>query len=288
MKPLQAMVSLRAIAESIPDREVAIMCASHGGEPVHVGAVQAVLERAALGPEDLRNPPGWPLDRAAMVRAQLPHRLLHNCSGKHAGMLLACVRAGWSRETYLRPSHPYQRRVLRAVRRASGRDDVRVGVDGCGVPVHGLPLRSMATIFARLSAPERFGPLAAPASHVVSAMLAEPYLVAGRRRVDTDVMAATGDVMVKSGAEALACASILPLGLGVAVRIDDGGDRAAGPALIRALRMVGGLSTSQTRELAPHASPAVRGGGEPVGALEAVFELRFAGRRSGPPTRSGA
>jgi L-asparaginase II len=288
MKPLQAAVSLRAIDEPMPDREVAVVCGSHNGEPVHTGAVQAVLKRAGLEPDALRNPPGWPLDPEAMAASHLKHRLLQDCSGKHAGMLLACVRAGWNTDTYLRASHPLQRRVLRAVLRATDLDEVTVSVDGCGVPVHGMPLRSMATLFARLAEPGRLGELATAAARAVEAMLAEPYLVGGRGSWDTEVMRVTGDVVAKRGAESLLCAAILPSGLGVAVKIDDGGSRAGGPAAIAALRQVEGLSAAQVRELAPLASPPVLGGGKPVGRLESVFELRARRKVSTVRTRGRA
>lgn len=280
MKPLQAAVSLTAIDEILPDRETAVMAASHNGEPIHVGTVRAVLERAGLDADALRNPPGWPLDAEAMAASQHKHKLLHNCSGKHAGMLLACVRAGWDPATYLRASHPLQRRVTRTVRRVTGLKDLEMGVDGCGVPVHGMPLRSMATLFARLTEPERLGDVAPAADRVTEAMLSEPYLVGGRQRVDTDVMKATGDVVVKSGAEALECAAILPSGLGVAVKVEDGGSRASAPALIRVLEQIDGLSAAQLRGLASYASPPVMGGGKPAGALEAIFDLRRRGRRT--------
>jgi L-asparaginase II len=278
MKPLQAAVSLTAIDEALPDRETAVMAGSHNGEPIHVGTVRAVLERAGLDADALRNPPGWPLDAEAMAASQHKHKLLHNCSGKHAGMLLACVRGGWDPATYLRASHPLQRRVTRTVRRATGLQDLAMGVDGCGVPVHGMPLRSIATLFARLTQPERLGDVAPAADRVTEAMLSEPYLVGGRHRVDTDVMKATGDVVVKSGAEALECAAILPSGLGVAVKVEDGGSRASAPALIRVLEQIDGLSAAHVRGLASYASPPVMGGGKPVGALEAVFDLRRRGR----------
>jgi len=273
MKPLQAAVSLKAIGEPPPDREVAVMCASHNGEPVHVGAVQAVLSRAGLGPDALRNPPGWPLDPQAMAASHLPHRLLHNCSGKHAGMLLACVRAGWDPATYVRPAHPLQRRVRRAVLRAAGLTDVTIGVDGCGVPVHGMPLRSMATLFARLTDPDRLGDIAPHAAGAVRAMLAEPYLVGGRDSHDSEIMRVTGNVLAKRGAEALECAATLASGLGVAVRIDDGGARAGAPALIAALLKIDGLTEAQVRELPALAGPPVMGGDTPVGRLEAVLDL---------------
>ena len=281
MKPLQAAVSLTAIDEPLPDREAAVIAASHNGEPIHVATVRAVLERAGLDADALRNPPGWPLDAETMAASQHKHKLLHNCSGKHAGMLLACVRAGWDPATYLRASHPLQRRVTRAVRRATGFEDLEMGVDGCGVPVHGMPLRSMATLFARLTATERLGDLAPAADRVTEAMRSEPYLVGGRNRVDTDLMRTTPDIVAKSGAEALECAAVLPSGLGLAVKIEDGGSRASAPALIRVLEQIDALSADHLRAVAQHASPPVLGGGTPVGALEAVFDLRFRSPRTG-------
>jgi L-asparaginase II len=278
MKPLQAAVSLTAIRDALPDREVAVIAGSHNGEPIHVGTVRAVLERAGLDADALRNPPGWPLDDETMAASQHKHKLLHNCSGKHAGMVLACVRAGWDPGTYLRASHPLQRRVTRSVQRATGLADLELGVDGCGVPVHGMPLRSMATLFARLAGAERLGDVAPAAGRVTEAMLSEPYLVGGRHRVDTDLMKATGDVVAKSGAEGLECAAILPSGLGIAVKVEDGGGRASAPALISVLEQIDGLSATQMGELAYYASPPVMGGGKPVGALEAVFDLRRRGR----------
>jgi L-asparaginase II len=274
MKPLQAAVSLAAIKdETITVREMAVMCASHNGEPVHLDAVHALLTRAALSPDDLRCPLGWPLDHEMARASGEPRRDLHNCSGKHAGMLLACVRQGWDRETYREPEHALQQQVLRAVLAATGLGDVRVGVDGCGVPVHGMPLSRMATLFARLARPERLDPLEIEAQTAVRAMLSEPYLVAGRKRVDTVIMEQAGDVAVKGGAEGLQCAAALGPGWGVAVKIQDGGHRAADPALVRALHLLELLDRGR-EEIAPFARPHVMGGGKRVGELTAAFELR--------------
>ncbi len=276
MKPLQAAVSLRAIGddERLPDREVAVMCASHSGEPVHVGAVRALLQRAGLGPEALRNPPGWPLDPDAMARAHQKNVVLHNCSGKHAGMLLASIRAGWDPATYPQKGHPCQRRVLRAVQRATGMEEPVVGVDGCGIPVHGVPLRAIATLYARLARSERLGELGPQADRAIEAMLAEPFMVGGTNRSDTAIMKQTGDVVAKEGAEALACAALLASGLGVAVKVADGGRRAAPPALIAALVALDALAPDQAESLASHARPAALGGDRPVGELEPVLGLR--------------
>ena len=166
-----------------------------------------------------------------------------------------------------------QPRVLDAVRLASGVAEPQVGVDGCGVPVHGLPLAAMATIFARLAAPDRLGALEGHARRAVSAMRAAPYMVAGRNRVDTAVMEATPSVIVKAGAEGMVCAAVLDRGIGVAVKVRDGTARAAGPALIRALARLDVLDGSMLLALDGYARPPVLGGGEPVGELVADFDL---------------
>jgi L-asparaginase II len=270
MKPLQASVSLAAMRDDdLPAPMLAVMCASHNGETVHVRTVSALLRRSGLGVSSLRCPPDWPMDAGARARARSPRRVLHNCSGKHAGMVTASSSAGWDLETYLRRTHPLQRRVTKAVLVATGLAKVHVGVDGCGAPVHGMPLASMATLFARLARPERLGPIEPEVARATSAMRAEPYLVAGRNRTDTALMREEPGLLVKSGAEGLACAAVLETGFGVAVKIDDGGDRAAGPALIWALAQLGAVSIEALVRLDPFVRRPVLGGGRIVGELSA-------------------
>jgi L-asparaginase II len=274
MKPLQAAVSLRRISEPLPDELVAIMCASHSGEPVHVRTVRRLLRTGGLSERDLGCPPDLPMEGHARRAAAGPRRIYHNCSGKHAGMLLACERSGLELGGYLRPAHLLQRDVVRAVRSATGAERPRIGVDGCGAPVHGLPLRGMATLFARLSTPEHLGRLGPHAARAVEAMRSAPYLVAGRERSDTRLMDAMPGMVTKVGAEGLHCAAVLEAGIGVAVRVADGSDRAAAPALVRTLDLLGFLDDEQRARLATLARPAVLGGGRPVGELVAGFRLR--------------
>lgn len=274
MKPLQAAVSLRRIGRDLPQDLVAIMCASHNGEPEHIGAVRRLLRRAGVPTSALGCPQDLPSRPADARRAGRPTRIAHNCSGKHAGMLFACDQAGWALEGYLAPAHPLQREILRAVRRGTGAQRPLVGVDGCGAPVHGVPLSAMATLFARLARPEHLGPVAPHAATAIAAMRAHPYLVGGTGRTDTLLMGRAPGVVSKVGAEALHCAAVVEEGIGVAVRIEDGGDRASGPALIRALAGLGALSEADVEHLAPVARRPVFGGGRRVGQVEAVFRLR--------------
>lgn len=284
MKPLQASVSLAASGgERLSDRQIAVICASHNGEPVHLRTVKSVLARAGLSEKDLATPPGLPLDPEERQRVRGPRRVLHDCSGKHAGMLLACVRSGWPTETYRRRGHPLQRRILRAVLAASGAAEVQIGIDGCGVPVHAMPLHAMATLYARLAEPERLGqPLAEHAARAAAAMRRQPYLVGGRDRLDSALMTHVEGVIAKEGAEALACCALLDEGLGIAVRVHDGGYRAVAPAVVRTLDELGVLDRSARASLSGFARPPVLGGGEPVGHIEAAFSLvgrRLLGRR---------
>lgn len=269
MKPLQAAVSLTLAEEELPAAELAVMSASHNGEAAHLEAVHSLLGRAGLGFEALRTPAALPLDPASARQAGESRPELHNCSGKHAGMLLASTRRGYPLDSYRDPGHPLQGRVLDAVVEASAGEPSSIGVDGCGVPVHALPLSGLARIYATLASPGRV----AGGDEVAAAMRAEPYLVAGRNRVCTAVMEAVPDVIVKAGAEGLVCAGLIGRGIGIAVRVDDGSFRAADPAIVRALALLGIASEEAVRALEAFAGPPVLGGGRPVGNVTAVFEL---------------
>jgi len=267
MKPIQGAVSIDAIDVPLSDADIAIICSSHNGEPVHVRAVRDVLRRTGVPLEALLTPSARPMDEDAAARVRTPAAIYHDCSGNHAGMLGASARSGWPLATYRAKGHPHHRRVLPLVRRLAGAEPV-VGVDGCGIPVHALPLRSLAAMYARLAASED-----EHLERVTRAMRVEPYLVGGRDRDDTELMAATSDIVAKEGAEALLCAVALDAGVGVAVKIHDGGSRAAGPALFSVLEQLGLLSPGARRRLRPRLRPVVRGGGRPVGHLEPVLTL---------------
>jgi L-asparaginase II len=270
-KPLQGAVSFSAMDEpELPDDEIAVMCASHSGEPVHIAAVRRLLRRGSVPVAALKTP----RDRATKgARA----RIWDGCSGNHAGLLVASARRGWDLDTYRAPTHPIHRRVLRAVTASTGVERPKIGVDGCGIPVHGVPLRAMATMFARLGDPERLGRLAAAADRVVRGMLAAPHMVGGTRRLDTDVMvAASGQVIAKEGAEGLVCVTSLPQGLGMAIKVTDGNWRRLAPAVIKVLRDLDVFRDPAAEALRPHERLPVLGGEEPQGSVEAVVRLRSA------------
>ena len=165
--------------------------------------------------------------------------------------------------------------MLRAVTAATDVERPIIGVDGCGIPVHGVPLRAMATMFARFASPDRLGRLASATDRIVRGILAAPHLVGGTRRLDTDVITAgVGSVIAKEGAEGLVCATSLPQGIGIALKVTDGNWRRLAPAYIEVLRTLDMLPPEAQDRLAHHERLAVLGGEEPQGAVEAVVRLR--------------
>lgn len=274
MKPLQAAVSLSLAPFDFSEVEVSVMCASHNAEPVHVEAVRSLLARAGVAEDALQTPAVRPWDDETRAADPAPRRINSDCSGKHGGMLAACLAQGWPLQTYREPDHPVQRAVLSAVLRASGEAAVHVGVDGCGVPVHGMPLAAMATIYGRLADAASLGELETFARRATTAMRTAPYMVAGRNRPDTAVMRVADGVILKGGAEGLMCAAVLDRRIGVAVKIRDGGAaRASGPVMIHALRALDVLSEADVEALTSFATPPVLGGGRPVGELRVGLTL---------------
>jgi L-asparaginase II len=274
MKPLQGAVSLTLAGLELEPRETAVVCSSHNGEPVHLEAVRSVLRKAGVAESALRCPPRRSWEEAAEVDGEGKRPIHSDCSGKHTGMLAACRAQGWDLGSYPEPGHPLQKVILRTVLEVTGLDDVRVGVDGCGVPVHHVPLLSMARVYARLSAPDLWGKLEPIVAQVVRAMTADPYMVGGRDRVDTALMKARPNLVAKEGAEGLLCVGVLDRKIGVAARVRDGNWRAAGPAMIRALELLEVLEGAALASLAEHARPPVLGGYERVGEIRAEFALR--------------
>jgi L-asparaginase II len=222
-KPIQVLPLVRA-REDLDDEEVAIACASHQAEPAQLDAVLSLLRKARASEDDLEC--GFDEGR--------PHeRLYHNCSGKHAGFLALCRARAWLPHGYRLPAHPVQREALAEVAEATGvpAAEIPLAVDGCGVVTFALPLERMAVAFSRLASLDG-------GRRVISAMRARPGIVGGQGASDTDLMGALPGWVAKRGAEGLLCVAS-PEGLGLALKVEDGAQRAVRPALTRFLAVLG-------------------------------------------------
>jgi L-asparaginase II len=302
-KPFQAIPLLEygGVDEfDLTQEEIALTCASHGGEPLHVATAAALLRKGEFDEEDLRCGAHLPLDEksAADLRAsgELPSALHNNCSGKHAGMLLATQVMDVPSAGYIERDHPLQ--TLMRTTLADFADvppeNVPMAIDGCGVPAFFLSLHRAAYAYARLMAGS-IEQYAESTSRVVAAMTAYPHYVAGNWSMTTPLMAAfDGELLAKEGAEGFYAMALapnlcneltarLPLahdavtaesGIGIALKIDDGSmDRGRNPVILRVLEWLG-LDLDARPELEPFRRSIVRNhAGTEVGEVRAEFEL---------------
>lgn len=263
-KPMQA-AGMLACGLDLEGELLALASSSHSGEPFHLDGVRKILADAGLDVGDLQTPPDYPYDVEAQrdwVRAgHGPEPLAMNCSGKHAAMLTTCVQNGWDIATYPDPGHPLQLALRATLERLAGESVTAVGVDGCGAPVFAITLLGLATaaracVLADPGSPER---------RVADAMRAHPEWLGGTRRDITALMRGVPGLMAKDGAEAVQVMA-LPDGRAVALKIDDGSQRARQVVAAASLQALG----VDAPVLDEQASFDLFGGGIPVGAVRAV------------------
>ncbi|TIW14533.1 MAG: asparaginase, partial [Mesorhizobium sp.] len=237
VKAIQALPLVEsgaADAYGFGNRELALACASHSGEPAHVELAQAMLAKAGLDKTALECGAHWPNHEATIALARagdLPSALHNNCSGKHAGFLCTCVHSGIAHQGYVKEGHAQQEMVRDAMQSVTGavHNAENSAIDGCSIPTYAVPLKNFAQGFARMATGRGFSPERAKAAkRLLSACMAEPFLVAGTGKADVALMqAAPGRIFVKTGAEGVYCAALPELGLGIALKCDDGAGRGA-------------------------------------------------------------
>jgi L-asparaginase II len=246
VKALQAIPLVESGAAEVfglGAHELAVACASHSGDRVHIEAVRSLLAKAGLDENHLACGVHWPVSdkatRELILSGRRPEAIHNNCSGKHAGMLAAAVHLGLDPRFYERPDHKLQVMIAGIISETCGvrLERAGMGVDGCSLPTWSLPLSALARGFARFGTGEGLAPArAAAVAKLMDACFAAPVLVAGEGRFDTIAMGALAPkLFVKGGAEGVHCAALPELGLGLALKIDDGAKRGAERALAEVL-----------------------------------------------------
>lgn len=277
LKPLQALpfVAEGGMARfGFTSHELALMCASHNGEAVHVAVAQRMLDRIGLGEPDLQcgcHPPSYftKTGTQAPFGAQW-NQLHHNCSGKHSGFLAWCRMHNAPTRNYLDPEAPLQRRVRDVVRGYAAGSAPPMGIDGCSAPNFALPLGGLAHAFCELAIGKT------PELTALSyAMMRHPDLVSGTARSDLALMqTGSGDWVTKIGADGVQAIGVRSKGIGIAVRMADGNSRALIAATIEALQQLGLLGDAAATPLATYARPQIKNyRGTVVGQVEPLFKL---------------
>ena len=269
-KPVQALAMLRAGLD-LDAELLALACASHSGEKIHLDGVCRILDRAGLDESALQTPPDYPIDDVAReehIRAGGDRtRMAMNCSGKHAAMLATCVVNGWDTASYLDPEHPLQVLIAETFAELTGVPVAAVAVDGCGAPLLSTTLVGLATAFRTLSLAE-----SGHERRVADAIRSAPEYASGTRRDEAALLRAVPGAIGKAGAES--CYAVgLPDGRAVALKTDDGAPRVRPVLMAAALERLGVPTEDGVDGEAVRRTGVVEllGGGKPVGALRATF-----------------
>jgi L-asparaginase II len=267
-KPLQAVAMVRAGLE-LPPELLALVCASHGGTPMHTEAARRILATVGLDERSLANTADTPLDEESaeiVLRAGGgPTPLQMNCSGKHSGMLVTSAINDWPVDAgYLAPDHPVQRRITATIDDLTAEPHSHIGVDGCGAPAHVISLIGLARGFRSIAT----GEAGASGDAVYRAMVSHPEMVGGEGRDVTQFMRGVPGLMAKDGAEGVFAAA-LPDGRAIAIKIADGANRARPPVMVAALRALG----IDTAAIEDSVTQWILGHGARVGEVRAIAPL---------------
>lgn len=282
VKAIQALPLIESGAADrygLSDAEIALAVASHSGEPAHAEASLAMLGKAGRDADCLECGTQWPMNEAAaraIAKAgREPSALTNNCSGKHAGFV--CLACGLDEDPagYVKAGHAVQQAVRDALESVTGaaHSAEAMGVDGCSIPTYAVPLRALALGFARFGTGHGFGAeRAKAAAHIRRAVAAHPFMVAGTGRFDTRAMEILGvRAFIKTGAEGVYCGALPELGLGIALKCDDGAGRAAEVAMAALIARFLPLNETQGSAFAPlRESGLTNWNGIQVGRVRAV------------------
>jgi len=289
VKAIQALPLVEsgaADAYGYGDRELALACASHSGEAMHADLAQSMLERVGLDENALECGSHWPLSQDATVAlarsGKNPTNLHNNCSGKHSGFLCTCVHGKLDHRGYVGFDHPMQAMIREAMQDVTGavHDAGNSATDGCSIPTHAVPLQSLAHGFARMVTGQGLETSRAQAAQrLLKACMAEPVLMSGSAAMDAKLMqAAPGRIFVKTGAEGVYCAAIPELGLGIALKCDDGTGRASETMIAATLAHLLKADAALSGKLVELAGPVIPSRlGVPVGRIRPAGPLALQG-----------
>ncbi|NLT96272.1 MAG: asparaginase [Clostridia bacterium] len=282
-KPMQAVpVIERGAAQrfGLSEQELAVITASHSGEPEHQEAVNGILKKIGLSTDNLLCGTTKPLHKptaAKMAAENIKPGPIHcPCSGKHSGMLAIAVHENYSLNDYYLLEHPVQQIMLETMAELAEmkKEEIIIGIDGCGVPVFGMPVKAMALAYANFVRPDKFSSSRQEACLKLARIMGEnPKLIAGSGRFTTVLAEQLGTkIVAKDGSEGVFCLGIPEKGLGIAIKIEDGGARAMDPVILRVLDRLGLLTAEDKEALDSHYHPRIRNfRNEVIGMIRVTF-----------------
>lgn len=263
-------------------KELAIMASSHSGGKQHIETLMAIADKLGVQEADIncgvREPYGLNEKFELYKSGLMPTQWHNNCSGKHLGFIAACRVMGWPTDNYWDISHPIQQDVLACISEFSDipKDKIHIGIDGCGVPVFGVPLKKVALAYARLFDTEFAGGKYREAQELLHKAVSQyPEMIAGDGRLDTELIRCTqGELFGKMGADGVFCVYCRPQSLGIAVKIQDGSVRAVDPVVMETLKQTEVISDDVLQKLNHfHYPPVITWTGKNTGLVNPVLQL---------------
>jgi len=245
----------------ITDKELAVMCASHRGEPFHTEAVLSILKKAGLDESYLQCGIHYPyapyVETELKAKGLQPTTVHNNCSGKHSGFLVTAKKMGYSLDDYYVPSHPLQKNVTEVIAKVCDypADKIEIGIDGCGMPLHAMPIYKFAQGMARMSKPEtlRDEGLARASARITKAITAHPEMVNGTNGFTTELMQTFGDrLFCKSGANAFYALGLKDKGIGICLKMDGGRSDVVPIAMLEILVQIGVITKDEAQTVPSH------------------------------------
>jgi len=263
-KPFQALAMVRA-GLSLPAEQLALVCASHGGQDIHQDTARSILASVGLDESALLNTPGFcvhvPSAHESIRSGRGKTALQMDCSGKHAGMLATCVINGWSTNDYLNTDHPLQIAITETITEVTGASPVAISTDGCGAPAHVIELNRLARAMRALAV----GDAGLEGRIILAAMEQFPHMIAGDDRHTTAIASAIPGLAAKDGAESIYVAA-MDDGRAVALKLSDGSGRGTATVLLAALQRLGVDVSAVPNSV----TEVVLGHGKPVGGVRVV------------------
>ncbi len=284
-KPLQAIAALEygIVGKfGLNLSEIAVLMSSHSGEKIHIDTLMGIIKKIGIGVDDLQcgihEPLGIDAAKELLSKGLAPNSLHCNCSGKHLGQIAAAKVKGTPLEDYYKLGGGIQPEIQDILAKFSGVDtaQIKLGIDGCGLPVYCLPLRNLALAYANLCSGNFMdGRYLESQNHVIRAMTVHPEMIGGKGRFDTELMTHFGDRLIgKFGDEGVYCVGLIGKGIGIALKIEDGHTRAVSPTVLETLKQLEIIKIEEMALLRNFWNPSIKNHrGEVVGEIRTAFKL---------------
>lgn len=292
-KPFQTMAVLQSGAHdyfALNEKEIAVMCGSHYAEDFHVMAVLSILYKIGLDERYLKCGASYSIKEKVTMdyvkKGIEKKKVFHNCSGKHAGMLALTLKEGYDVESYLDLNNPVQQKILDIISYFAEvkKEDIVIGIDGCGTPVHGLPIKDMAKAYMKMANPSNITDSFVSAARKVTMVMTEyPEMIAGTGGFCTELMKVTrGKIVGKLGADGVYCMGIMGKNVGIALKIEDGNSRVLSCAALETLKQLGFINPEELEKLGEfYIKDNINSQGDKIGEIKPEFALKKAYRHIG-------